>query len=82
MSASHPASQPAGEERDLPLEPLVRMDIGSQVWLVPQSLLEPVFISAVRKLQTTRSGDVVPWTKEERGAYWRVLCHPNVWRPL
>jgi hypothetical protein len=64
------------------MKALVKYDLDTQVWLVPENLDTEELRSAVHKLVMTKHGCEVPWTAMERVTFREALQHPDVWRPL
>ena len=61
---------------------VVKIIVGSQIWLVPKKLASTTFRTAVDKLNQTKHGEVIEWTDDERNTFENVSFDKSVWMPL
>ncbi len=59
-----------------------KFTVGKEIWLVPGLLATDKFRSAIKGLNETEEGELIPWSDEERNEFRNVRDHDQVWRPI
>jgi hypothetical protein len=60
---------------------LLKVTVGSRVWLVPTAAWTPAFARAAKKIEDANPlYRFVGWTREEEKAFEKVNGHPGVWK--